>query len=141
MKKRSLYETFIERIDHHISAADFFEASWYIYAVLEDRMVSMLQNSGGSTQSNGRPIRMLGPKLSMLKTRATTDSLLDVNFPHDAIFDWKERRNDLMHAMAEGTLDINQIDTAAKSLAEEGQELVRTVSACAMRLKKHRGKV
>lgn len=141
MGKRSLYETFIERIDGHISSRNFFEASWYIYAVLEDRMISMLQNSGGATLNNGNPIRMLGPKLSTLKTRATSDTLLDVNFPHDAIFDWKEKRNDLMHAMAEGSLDIDQIDEAAKSLAEEGQKLVRNVSACAMRLKKHRNKI
>ena len=141
MGKRSLYESFIERIDHHASSGNFFEASWYIYAVLEDRLISMLQNSGGSTQSNGNPIRMLGPKLSTLKARATSDTLLAVNFPHDAIFDWKERRNDLMHAMAEGSMDIDQIDESAKSLAEDGQELVRTVSACAMRLKKHRSKV
>ena len=141
MGKRSLYENFIERIDRHVASGNFFEASWYVYAVLEDRLISMLQNSGGSTQSNGNPIRMLGPKLSILKTRAASDALLDANFPHDAIFDWKERRNDLMHAMAEGSMDIDQIDEAAKSLANEGQELVRTVSAGAMRLKKHRSKV
>lgn len=141
MEKRSLYESFIERIDRHVSSGSFFEASWYVYAVLEDRMISMLQNSGGATQSNGNPIRMLGRKLSTLKTRAECDALLDANFPHDAIFDWKERRNNLMHAMAEGSLNIDQIDEYAKSLAEEGQELVRKVSACAMRLKKHRNKV
>ncbi|MCP4099542.1 MAG: hypothetical protein GY748_25255 [Planctomycetaceae bacterium] len=141
MTKRNLYEEFIDRIDQYVSSGHFFEASWYVYAVLEDRMISMLQNSGGATQSNGQPIRMLGPKLTTLQNRTTSDSLLAANFPYTKLVSWKDRRNSLMHAMAEGTMNIQQIDSDAEALATDGQDLIREICSGATRLKKHRNKV
>jgi hypothetical protein len=83
---------------------------------------------------------MLGPKLGELKKRTATDRLLEENFPERKIDVWKNERNNLMHAMDEGTLPQAEIDKKAYLLATQGSDLVNEVSAAAMRLKKHRAK-
>lgn len=145
MAKQELYRTFISRMEAAYAGAMYFEASWYAYAVLEDRLVSLLRNSGGVGENNGgtsgKPIRMMGPKLKELTRRAKKDALLKANFEHDQLNTWKESRNNLMHAMAEATMSVSDIDAAAKKLAEDGRILVGDYSAACRRLKKHRAKV
>lgn len=145
MPKQELYKTFMSRIDSSYKASMYLEASWYIYAVLEDRLVSLLRNSGGVGEKNsgtgGKPIRMMGPKLKELSRRAKKDKLLKENFEYDKLNAWKESRNNLMHAMGDATMPINEIDAAAKQLSEDGRALVREYASACRRLKKHRDKV
>lgn len=145
MAKQALYRAFISRMDSAYAAAMYLESSWYAYSVLEDRLISMLRNSGGVGENgggaSGKPIRMMGPKLKELKRRAKKDKLLAAYFEHDALNAWKESRNNLMHAMGDATMPINDIDVAAKKLAEDGRKLVGDYSAACRRLKKHREKV
>ncbi|MGJ8596776.1 hypothetical protein [Sulfitobacter sp.] len=137
--KRPLFEVFHERMSSAIERKFYFEASWYAYAILEDRLLSMLRQSGGvGRNGTTTAIRMLGPKLGELKNRSTTDKLLKENFPETKIDAWKDKRNSLMHAMAEGTRTQTEIDKEAYLLATQGRDLVKEVSAAAMRLKKHR---
>jgi hypothetical protein len=86
MPKNALYKAFISRMESASDSSMHFEASWYAYAVLEDRLVSLLQNSGGvgenSGGSSGKPIRMMGPKLKELHRRAKKDELLKANFEY-----------------------------------------------------------
>ena len=145
MPKQALYKEFMSRMDSAYSNCMYLEASWYMYAVLEDRLVSLLRNSGGVGQNkggaNGKPIRMMGPKLKELQRRSNKDELLKVNFEHDKLNAWKESRNNLMHAMGDATMPIGDIDAAAKKLTEDGRILVREYSSACRRLKKHRDKV
>lgn len=145
MPKEALYRTFMSRMQSAYEASMYLEASWYIYAVLEDRLVSLLKNSGGVGEndggSSGKPIRMMGPKLKELSRRAKKDKLLAAYFEHDKLNAWKESRNNLMHAMGDATMQLNEIDTAAEKLAKEGQELVREYAAACRRLKANRDKV
>lgn len=145
MAKEALYKMFIYRIKSAYDASMYLEASWYTYAVLEDRLISLLRNSGGVGEkgggANGKPIKMMGPKLKELCRRAKKDNLLKENFEHDKLNAWKESRNNLMHAMGGATMPISDIDAAAKKLAEDGQALIREYSAACRRLKKHRDKV
>jgi hypothetical protein len=123
----------------------YLEASWYAYAVLEDRLLSLLRSSGGIGENgggaSGKPIRMMGPKLKELARRAKKDQLLKANFEYHMLHAWKEARNGLMHAMGDATMAIEDIDIAAKSLAEVGADLVRHYASACRRLKKHRQKV
>lgn len=145
MAKRTLYKTFIRRMNDAYQKNMYLEASWYAYAVLEDRLVSLLNNSGGIGKTNGgaggKPIRMMGPKLKELSRRAKKDKLLKANFENDRLNTWKESRNNLMHAMGDASMSIKAIDDAAKTLAEEGIQLVREYASACMRLKKHRNNV
>lgn len=140
-KKQQLYQAFIERMENAEKEGFYFEACWYASAILEDRLLSLLTSTGGVPFSRGRPIRMLGPKLKALIERATDNDVLRQNVDLAAINDWKDRRNDLMHAMAEGTQTLNEIEAAAKALAEDALELVRDTAAAARRLKRNRQRV
>lgn len=142
MTKRALYSLFITRMSEAHEAGQYFESSWYAYAVLEDRLRSLLRSSGGEGVGGpGKPIRMLGPKLKELKHRAKSDALLKANFEYDRLNTWKDARNNLMHAMADASMSVEHIDGAAKQLSEEGALLVRVFSAACQRVKKHREKV
>jgi hypothetical protein len=54
----------------------YFEASWYAYAILEDRLRSALVQSGGDTFRNHRPIRTLGKKMQIIRERKRSDAVL-----------------------------------------------------------------
>src|SRR5581483_5803626 len=137
MAKESLYRTFVARMEASLAAQMYLEASWYAYAVLEDRLVSLLRNSGGLAGA----VRMMGPKLKELSRRAKYDALLAANFEENRLDAWREARNELMHAMADATMSIAEIDAGARDLAIEGAALVREYAAACRRLKKHRNKV
>jgi hypothetical protein len=132
-------------MDAAYNASMYLEASWYAYSVLEDRLLSLLRSSGGvgekSNGAGGKPIRMMGPKLKELSRRAKKDKLLKENFEHDKLDTWKASRNTLIHAMADATMPIEDIDAFAKKLAEDGRALVREYASACRRLKKHRDKV
>ena len=149
MNKRRLFEVFLDRMAKAETAEMPFEAAWYSYAVLEDRLLSMLRNSGGETFPNGQPIRMLGDKMVELRRRAASDSLLAAYFPEHDIEEmkqtklgkWKDARNKLMHGMASGELSLDEIDEMVTIVAADGATLAREYAASAARLKKHRHKV
>lgn len=142
MAKDSLYRTFISRMEAASATGNYLESSWYAYAVLEDRLISMLRNSGGAgVGGKGKPIKMMGPKLKELNHRTKTDALLKAYFEHDRLDAWKHERNNLMHAMADASMSLEAIDAAAKTLAEDGSALVRDYLAACRRLKANRDKV
>jgi hypothetical protein len=141
MKKKKLYEDLIERMEGAVTRGSDVEAAWYAYAVLEDRLRSMLRQSGGEAKKNkSKPIKMMGPKIEELKDRALNDRLLHSCFERGRLEKWKDARNDLVHAMADGKHDIQAIDALASALAIEGVELARLYASAARRLKKHRKK-
>ena len=127
------------------AAGMYLEASWYAYAALEDRLVSLLRNSGGVGENaggaNGKPIRMMGNKLQELSRRAKKDTLLAQNFEYEKLNTWKDARNNLMHAMGNGEMSMDEIDLVAAKLATDGGGLVREYAAACRRLKAHRDKV
>lgn len=142
MPKQELYAELFRRMIEANKGHRWIETSWYAYALLEDRLLSLLRSSGGEGKGGpGKPLRMLGPKLGELKERANKDDLLRANLAHGEIHAWKEKRNDLMHAMAYGCMTIADIDAAAEKLAVEGAQLVSSVAAACRRMKKHRHKV
>lgn len=145
MPKEALYKTFMARMSSAYDASMYLETAWYASAILEDRLVSLLQNSGGIGQNDGgasgKPIRMFGPKLKELSRRAKKDALLKANFEYEKLNTWKDSRNNLMHAMGDATMALADIDKAAMELAQDGQQLVKEYAAACRRLKKHRDKV
>ncbi len=140
MSKRSHYETFIGRLDLAVSGGHFLEASWYAYAVLEDRLLSLLRGSGGVNDRKGKPFRPLGNKLRELQERSASDDVLRAHFEFTRLHAWKVRRDELMHAMADASKSVEEIDGEARRLAMDGAELVRVYSAASSRFKKRRRK-
>lgn len=138
--KQELISELISRMEAAHASGAHFESAWYSYALLEDRMLSILRSSGGD-KHKGDVIRMLGPKIKEISARigngpGKNDVLaLAVNVKRAKA--WSSSRNSLMHALADGTRTTQQIDQEAHALASEGIELVREVSASARRLKRH----
>jgi hypothetical protein len=135
MGKFAIYREMIARLEAAITCRYYLEASWYAYALLEDRLISLLESSGGNPG-----VRMMGPKIGALQTRSASDSSLSFNFEYTRLNAWKNARNDLMHAMAEGSIPIRDIDLRAEALAREGAALVRIYSAAARRQKRNAGR-
>jgi len=141
--KKKLYQDLIERMETAAANGRDVEAAWYAYAVLEDRLRSMLRQSGGEgvKKGIGKPIRTLGKKIGELNVRAKKDELLKNCFEYYRIDKWKEDRNDLVHSMADGHHDIESIDKKASTLATDGVDLARLYASQARRLKKNREQV
>jgi hypothetical protein len=142
--KHEHYEQLMASMTAAHTAEYYLEASWFAYTILEDRLLSALQQSGGATYKNHRPIRMLGKKMQEISLRKRNDKLLAAYFSDPLmtrIHQWKEDRNDLTHAMADGTKTIAEVKKAAYLLSTSAKSLVRDVASAARLLKKHRPKV
>lgn len=132
--KKYKYQTLILRIDQAIEDEFFLEATWIAYAILEDRLVSVLRESGADPT-----IRMLGPKLIAVQSKTQQSINMRKAFfgdMLDRLKAWKDKRNDLMHALADERQDIPDIDQAAQSVAIEGRDLAREFAAACRRFKK-----
>lgn len=78
-----------------------------------------------------------------IRQRKRNDPLLAAYFNDplmDRIHQWKEDRNDLTHAMADGTKSMGEVDKAAYLLGTSAAKLVNEVCSAARRLKKNREK-
>jgi hypothetical protein len=138
------YTALLKKMEAAMKAGFYLEASWIAYAILEDRLVAAMLCTGGATQRNGKRVAMLGPKINFLKKRRRRDKLLGANFSTDwlnKLARWKDRRNTLMHAMANATVSVGRIELAAKRLALAADTLVYDACRQTRRLKKHRAKV
>ena len=132
------------RMTKAIVAEFYLEASWYAYAIIEDRLVAVLKRSGGVLDSDGNPVRMLGPKLKLIRKRRKKDILLQAYFPEAVLGNidtWKEERNDLMHAMADASASLPEIDKRAYLMATRGQELVKSVCRHQRQLRNNRHQI
>jgi len=135
------YKVLIARMREAISDEFYLEASWIAYAILEDRLVSALDETGGAKKANGAPIMMMGPKVGVLRSTMPSNLHLRAAFLDGKLFDeldsWKDQRNTLMHAMADETLDIPAIDELALEVATEGDRLATEFCAACRRLKNY----
>ncbi|NKB33953.1 MAG: hypothetical protein GKR91_12725 [Pseudomonadales bacterium] len=149
--KREHYEILLDKMALAHEQEFHLEASWIAYSILEDRLLSALKRSGGTTYPNGDDIRMLGQKIQELIARraelndqhATGDKLLGAYFSLnllDKLKDWKDRRNDLMHAMADSTKTIAELSKETYLLSLDSKQIVKDTCNAARLLKKNRSK-
>ena len=134
------------RMSKAITANYYLEASWYAYAVLEDRLIAILSASGGAHEKNkpSRIMRNFGRKLDVIDQRRIRDSLLAVYFSDSlmtGLRNWKNERNDLMHAMADASVPLTDIDRLAHLLAIDGRNHVKEVCRATRLLKRNRTRI
>jgi len=143
-RKKKHYEEMMVRMTKAIEAHYCLEASWYAYSIIEDRMIAVLMATGGAVDARGKLYRNLGRKLDVIKERAKKDTLLRAYFDSAvvaAITKWKDERNTLMHAMANASVPLADIDTQTLLLATNGKELVKTVCRVTRLLRRNRHKI
>ncbi len=143
MDKRKHYEVLLDKMKSAHDQEFYLEASWISYSILEDRLHSALKQTGGDTYQNGDKIRMLGQKIEELKHRKSGDNLLAAYFKDELMVDlynWKEIRNILMHAMADSTKTIDELRKETYLLSQNANKIVKDTCDAAALLKKHRDK-
>lgn len=124
-----------EAIEHEF----YLEASWITYAILEDRLLSILKESGGGHDK----IKMLGPKLGEVNKRMLNTLNMRKAFYGELLPDldrWKDKRNMLMHTMASEAKTAAELDDDSKQLAMEGRRIARELCAACRRYKKFNSK-
>jgi hypothetical protein len=136
-----LYKVLIARMDGAIAGRFYLESLWLAYAILEDRLVSVLNCTGGADDKNGDAIWKMDKKLQVLKERRKHDRLFQAYFPIDwtsRVAVWKNARNQLTHAMANGTITATDLDIQSEALAKTGSVLVYETCRQTRQLKRNR---
>ena len=115
------------RLKKAFNSGFYLEAIFIEYAVIEDRLESMLRHSG---KFNPRPNEHWGIERKLTKVEKLAEqkkSLAARYFPLDltsAVREWKEDRNRLIHALLKQSLQ----DEELMHCAETGQDLVKRIS-------------
>ncbi len=129
-------------MDQALNDGFFLEASWIAYAIIEDRILSALAKTGGVPMRNGQPLRMLGPKLDALVGRQPNDSALTAAMLNGQVLDtvraWKDKRNPLMHSLAEECKPFVEHNADARIVAAEGSRAARDLCAAVIRLSRRK---
>ena len=142
--KRELYSTLLKRMKESHDAKYYFEAGWYAYAIVEDRISAALRQTGGDRTAKGKEIKMLGPKLDLLRKRSKTDAVLAATVTDEMmtrIGVWKNTRNDLMHKIATGTISVKEMDASRITSSTDAEPIVRDLCNSVMRLAKQKRRV
>ena len=113
------------RLNKAIKSGFLLEAVFIEYAIMEDRLESVLRHSGRFKQEKHRSINS---KLSSVKEIARnkkgllrkylTDELLE------SVSEWKEKRNKLIHALMKQNLNGAEL----KEIVDEGYLMVKTLN-------------
>ncbi len=128
MQKYENYREQMGRLKKALSSGFYLEAVFIEYAILEDRLESILRHSGRwkepregvhrSIQWKKNQVAKMAEEKGSLAARYFSDDTLD------RIIVWKDKRNSLIHALMNQSVHTEEL----KELAEQGQVLVRELS-------------
>lgn len=125
MQKYENYKEQMRRLKKALNAEFYLEAIFIEYAILEDRIESMLRHSN---KFNPDKYNTLNMELNRLQNMQRQKNSLVGRYFSDELFDkirkWKDERNQLIHALMKQDLHTEDL----KTLADEGQEMIKTVS-------------
>lgn len=123
MAKLDTYKILTSKLKKALKEEFYYEAIFIEYALLEDRTNSILKYAG--IKPDGLK---LSDKVNKLKDNPIfNNDCIKEKLPIkllDDITDWKNKRNELVHKLA----DISSNDATLKSIATSGDELVKELS-------------
>ena len=101
MQKYNNYKEQFKRLDKAINNNFYLEAMFIAYAIMEDRTESILSYEGNGISSKG--FVSINRKLNKIKKIAERKGSLPAkyfsDFLIDEILEWKDKRNNLIHAL------------------------------------------
>ncbi len=129
MQKYENYREQMGRLKKALNAGFYLEAIFIEYAIMEDRLESILRHSGKWKESKpGQPPISLQRKKNRIEEMAREKkSLANKYFSNDIldnIVEWKDKRNSLIHALLKQSLHTQDL----KDVAEQGLLLVKELS-------------
>ena len=124
MEKYGIYKSMYENLTKSMRAGFYYQAIFIEYAILEDRLRAVLRYAGVPyINQNGREDK-ISRKLDKLRDRPEfADKFVRDRIPAkmiDEIKDWTEKRNDLIHNLA----NIPYDDENVKIVAERGKQIL-----------------
>ena len=124
--KYNNYKEQFKRLDKAINNCFYLEAMFIAYAIMEDRTESILSYEGNEIRS--RNFVSINRKLNKIKSIAEERGSLPEKYFADDLIDeilnWKEERNQLMHALMKQSLTTESLQTVAL----KGKELARALA-------------
>lgn len=133
--KATRFDYLVKRAELALAEEFYLEASWLCYAIIEERIRSVIVKLNGTVKSNWK----IFDCITEIEKKRPSDTILNELFPKDftdKINAWRSKRNSLMHDLVES--ESNQVEF--KDAAQEGREIVREIKK-AVRLLKARLKV
>lgn len=132
-KKYLNYKEQMVRLKKAMAAQFFLEAIFIEYAVMEDRLESILRHSG---VFNPKRHNIIKPKLGRVdELRREKKSLLHRSFSDElieGIYQWLDARNQLIHALMKQDLHTEDL----QKIALEGQQIVKQLNSKATNYRK-----
>ena len=135
MQKYHNYQTQFSRLNKALKAEFYLEAIFIAYAIIEDRTESILRHTGKweayeksrkgrnlNLDSKIRYIQKIAEEKKSLANRYLADGTLQ------RIWEWKEDRNRMIHALLKQSLGDDELATLANTGSELAKNL-RTKSA------------
>lgn len=120
------YKEQFKRLDKAIKNDFYLEAMFIAYAIIEDRTESILSYEGNEIKSDRfvsvdkklKKIKKIAEKKNSLPQKYFSYSLVD------EILEWKEDRNQLIHALMKQSVTTEKLRASACS----GKDLARTLA-------------
>ncbi len=139
-KKNARYSDLSERLKLAIEKEFYYEAIFIEFAIIEDRVLSMLKYAGVDyLNKKGQPIKLAERLKRIEQHSAFQDDYTKKHITSDLINDiytWKDRRNVLIHDLVNNEYDNEEI----KELALQGVELVKVLNNKSTLVNNHRKK-
>ena len=127
MQKYTNYKTQMGRLKKALNNQFYLEAIFIEYAVMEDRLESVLRHSGQWNPKPGTFQSLDSKRKRIAKLAEEKKSMIRKYFPSeltDNIELWKNERNRVIHALMKQSLHTDDL----RKLALQGEELTRTIS-------------
>jgi len=139
MAKKDLYQAMLERMKLAIEAEFYLEACWIQYAILEDRLNSVIRHTYPKTGKKFlMAYRGFDRKIDHIIKKIHPENVLckkSINKPLlESIRKWKDRRNDLMHEISDSA-EYDTVQDEAQKIALEG---VRHVNMLGNKVRKYK---
>lgn len=123
--KRSNYREQFKRLNSALKNRFFLEAIFIEYAIIEDRSESILIYENNSI--NSKSFVSIDKKIMKIKTIAREKKSLASRYFNDEFLDelllWKEKRNQVIHALMKQNLTSDDLE----QLASQGKELANAL--------------
>lgn len=127
MQKYYNYKEQMGRLKKAIDQAFYLEAIFIEYAIIEDRLESVLRHSGKWNPKPGKPIS-IEKKINNVKKLTEEKKGIARKYFVEQLFvdleEWKTERNRLIHALMKQLLHTEEL----KNLAEKGYEIVKLLN-------------
>lgn len=124
MQKYENYRQQLGRLNKSLKEQFYLEAIFIEYAIMEDRLESVLRHSG--RWNPDKPMSIYKKCSCVLKLAEEKKGIARRYFSEKlitSVLDWKENRNQLIHALLKQSLQIEELEHIAK----EGRIIVKTL--------------